>query len=362
MVEAARRAVAEVEGRRLLAAAAVVGERTAVGEDAAGKVGARRRQEAGNGVEPAVVLPLPAPRNAAEQADRVRVARVVEQRPRRAFLDQLPRVEHSDAVAHLRDDGEVVRDEEDARPELLAEVQDELEHLRLDGRVEAGGRLVQDQERRILGERHGDDDPLLHAARELVRIALHHRGRVGDPHLPQHLDAPVPGFAAVRASDRVDLPELLPDPYRGVERPAGILVHHRDARRAQLAQVGCAHGEHVPAGDADAALADTPVSRQVADDGERRRRLAASRLAHEAVALALADVEGEPAQHLAVVTADPVGDVEVDDVESVRRPGRAHRSTTAWIPSATRFTATARDAIASAGKRVGHQMLPEMRP
>ena len=47
-----------------------------------------------------------------------------------------------------------------------------LEHLRLDGRVEAGSRLVQDQERRILGERHGDDDALLHATRQLVRIAL----------------------------------------------------------------------------------------------------------------------------------------------------------------------------------------------
>ena len=90
VVEAARRAVAEVEGRRLLAAAAVVGERAAIGEDAAGKVGARRRREAGNGVEAAVVLPLPASRNAAEQSDGVRVARVVEQRPRRAFLDQLP--------------------------------------------------------------------------------------------------------------------------------------------------------------------------------------------------------------------------------------------------------------------------------
>ena len=37
------------------------------------------------------------------------------------LLDEAARVEHADSLAHLRDDGEVVADEEDARPELLPE-------------------------------------------------------------------------------------------------------------------------------------------------------------------------------------------------------------------------------------------------
>ena len=59
---------------------------------------------------------------------------------------------------------------------------DQVEHLGLDRRVEPGRRLVEDQQRRVLRERHRDHDALLHPARELMRIALHHRAGVGDLH------------------------------------------------------------------------------------------------------------------------------------------------------------------------------------
>ena len=52
-----------------------------------------------------------------------------------------------------------------------AELAHEVEHRRLDGHVEARGRLVHDQQRGLGHQRHGDDDALLLAARELVRIA-----------------------------------------------------------------------------------------------------------------------------------------------------------------------------------------------
>ena len=64
---------------------------------------------------------------------------------------------------------EVVADEQHRRVELGLQARDQVEHLRLDGRVEPGRRLVEDQQRRVLGERHRDHDALLHAARELVR-------------------------------------------------------------------------------------------------------------------------------------------------------------------------------------------------
>ena len=59
---------------------------------------------------------------------------------------------------------------------------DEVEHLGLDGRVEARRRLVEDEQRGIGRERHRDHDALLHAARELVRVAGHHGAGVGDLH------------------------------------------------------------------------------------------------------------------------------------------------------------------------------------
>jgi hypothetical protein len=57
-----------------------------------------------------------------------------------------------------------VADEENARAELAPESAHEVEHLRLDGRVEPGRRLVKDEQRWVLGDGHGDDDPLLHPA------------------------------------------------------------------------------------------------------------------------------------------------------------------------------------------------------
>ena len=53
---------------------------------------------------------------------------------------------------------------------VVADLAQELQHLRLDRHVERGGRLVGDQQLRLERQAHGDHRPLLHAARELVRI------------------------------------------------------------------------------------------------------------------------------------------------------------------------------------------------
>ena len=62
----------------------------------------------------------------------------------------------------------------------------EVEDGRLDRDVEAGGRLVHDQERGLGDQGHRDDDALLLAAGELVRIAVEHRLRIGQLHLGEH--------------------------------------------------------------------------------------------------------------------------------------------------------------------------------
>jgi hypothetical protein len=118
------------------------------------------------------------------------LARPQEDLVRGAFLHEPARVEDADALAHLRDDGQVVADEEDARSELLAQGGDEVEHLSLDGGVEARRRLVEDEKRRVLRQGHRDDDALLHPSRELVGIAAHDALGIGDLHLVQHRLAP----------------------------------------------------------------------------------------------------------------------------------------------------------------------------
>ena len=55
---------------------------------------------------------------------------------------------------------------------------EEVENLRLNRDVQCGRRLVGDDERRLAGDRHGDEHPLAHAARQLVRVVSRAGGRV----------------------------------------------------------------------------------------------------------------------------------------------------------------------------------------
>ena len=59
-------------------------------------------------------------RDRADQALRVRVQRLAEQRRHVGLLDDLAGVHHRDPVAHLGDDAEVVGDEDDRRARLVA--------------------------------------------------------------------------------------------------------------------------------------------------------------------------------------------------------------------------------------------------
>ena len=341
----------------MLGAAAVDGDRAAVGENAARDGRADRRQEAGDGVQAAVVLAPTAPRDAAQKADRVRVAGLVEHLLGRPLLHQLAGVQHAHPVAHLGDHAQVVADEEQRRGQLLAQRRDQVEHLGLDGRVQPGGRLVQDQQGRLDGQRHGDHDPLLHAARELVRIALHDRVGVGDAHPPKRVHGAFDGRLARQPAHLEHLRHLAADADRRVERAGRVLVDHGHGVRAQPAQVARAQPQHVVAVQGDRAAGHAAVSGQVADDGQGGGGLAAAGFADQPVGLAAGDRKRHRAQHLAVVAAHPVGDVQLIDGQRVGRGGSglAHRSTTRSMASAIRLTPITRVAMAAASNSTSHQ-------
>src|SRR5262249_27626178 len=119
---------------------------------------------------------------------RVWVPRVREDLTHRAFLDDLAAVHDADAVAHARDAAEIVTDEQDRGPMASTQLAHEVEHRGLDRDVEARRGLVHDQERRTGDERHRDDDALLLTAGKLMRIALHHPGRIRQLDLAEHRD------------------------------------------------------------------------------------------------------------------------------------------------------------------------------
>ncbi len=85
---------------------------------------------------------------------------------------------------------EVVGDEDDRRPGLVAQVAHQVEDLGLDRDVERGRRLVGDEQLGLAGEGHRDHHALGHAAGHLVREVLEAPRRVGDAdHLEELLGA-----------------------------------------------------------------------------------------------------------------------------------------------------------------------------
>ena len=122
-------------------------------------------------------------------------------------------VDDRDPGAHLAELGEDVAADEDRlahRPQLAKD----LAHLDAGPRVEARGRLVEDQQRRIVDERVGEAQPLAHAAREGLDVGVALVGEADD--LEQLADhrGPAGRGDAVAAREEV---EVLPD--------AEVVVH-----------------------------------------------------------------------------------------------------------------------------------------
>jgi len=130
-------------------------------------------------------------RPAGEQRARIRVARRIEYALRRPAFAHLTLAHHHHVVGDLADQPEVVADEQHAHAVALAQPRDQLEHLALHRDVERGGRLVGDQQLRLVRDGHRDHHALLLAARELVRIGAQARPRLGNPHLGEQLGGPL---------------------------------------------------------------------------------------------------------------------------------------------------------------------------
>ena len=65
----------------------------------------------------------------------------------RRDLDDLADIHHGHAIADMLHDGEVVGDEEIGQPEVVLQVEQQVDDLRLDRDVERRDRLVGDDQR-----------------------------------------------------------------------------------------------------------------------------------------------------------------------------------------------------------------------
>ena len=96
----------------------------------------------------------------------------------RCGLNNAASVHNQHPIANFGHRGQIVRDEYDRRPELIAHTEQQPENLGPHGHVESGCWFVRQDEVRAENQRRSDQRALLHAAAELVGITAR-------PHLRQ---------------------------------------------------------------------------------------------------------------------------------------------------------------------------------
>ncbi len=193
--------------------------------------------------------------------------------------DDLAVVDDDDAVAQPLGLFHVVRRVEQrlaAAAQLLEVVEDGVAALRID----ADGRLVEDQDVGVVDQRGGDVEAPLHAAAEGRRLVL---GAIGQA---DQLQRRVDALAQQRAGEAVERAEQLQ-----VGGGAEVLVdrellrHDADAALGARAVLGQLAGAHAPLADEDPAA----VGGDQAAEHRHRRRLAGAVRPEQADDLAGAD-------------------------------------------------------------------------
>jgi hypothetical protein len=218
--------------------------------------------------------------------------RRIEDLPYGSRLHHAARIHHRQLVAHLGDDAEVVGDEDQCEAMRALQLTQEVQILGLDRQVEAGGRLVGDEQSRLAGDGDGADDALAHAARHFVRMLPQARLRGGDAHRLQQLARPAPRGGPPDSFMHADrLRHLVADGEQRVQRGHGILQDHGDALAAHAAHLGVGFLQQVLALEQHPAAGHARRRWQEAQDGERQRALARSGLPDDAQGLAGIDAQ-----------------------------------------------------------------------
>lgn len=131
---------------------------------------------------------LPDARHGCQQAFRVVGLRIVEDLVHAPLLDHMTAIHDDHLIGEIGHNTHVVRDDEHRGTEFVAGETQQIEDLGLHRHVECRRRLIGENESGIEHEGHGDDDALLLAARELMRVVVDARGGVRNANLLKNLD------------------------------------------------------------------------------------------------------------------------------------------------------------------------------
>src|SRR2546422_1153290 len=163
------------------------------------------------------------------------VAWLPEQGDSRSLLRDSAGIHHRDAVCELRDQPQVVGDEEDRHVVFTHDRLQKLEDLRFQNHVEGGRRLIGDQQRRLEQEAQGDHDPLRHAPAQLVRV--HSQAIRRDSNVREDFFGPFEGGFRLDGgfvrTNRLD--EMIPNSHEWIQARHRVLENHREVSSAKIA-------------------------------------------------------------------------------------------------------------------------------
>jgi hypothetical protein len=162
-------------------------------------------------------------------------------------FDNLARIHRQKAGAGLRYDAEIMGYEQKCRAARLAQVEQEINDLRLDRDIQRGRRLVGDEQFRLAGKRHGDHRALTHAAGQLVRVFVVSPRRLCDADSVQEIDAALVRLPPRQPKMKTNgLADLLSNREDRVEGGHRLLKDHADLAAADTANLFLRDAEEIP--------------------------------------------------------------------------------------------------------------------
>ena len=210
----------------------------------------------------------------------------------RTIFHDLTGIDDGNTVAVLCNDTEIMRDEQHGGIVFLFQATDHFEHLRLNGHIQRGRRLVRDQKLRVTCKRNGDDDTLLHTTGELVRVVA--VTLCGDANHLQHFSCLLFRFLSgkLRVVVTNNLKDLITNCHNRVQRCHRILEDHGNLTTTHLAHFLFAQLQQVVSFIED--LTGKDLSRRIRNqthDASRQCRFTCAGLTNKAERFTASDLQ-----------------------------------------------------------------------
>lgn len=215
-----------------------------------------------------------------------------------AMFDDLPVEHHDSAIGKQANHAQVMAHHNHRDSQVTTQREDKIKHARLNRKVQTGGDLVQEQQRRTVGKRLGNLHALLHTARKRARWILF--TTQGDVHAIKQLAAAIDhgGNVTDTGSDLL-LGDIGKTREVHAQAQVRVLVNHAKNLIANKALLLAREVKAVAF--APIICSDTHIARRgllVEIEALHERRLARTRLAHNAQNLTAMHLERDVAHRV----------------------------------------------------------------